>query len=649
MQAAWRLLSKVTPRPMRRAARAGGRRSDARVSRASRLRHTMPTRALPLSDLVSEPRLLAETIRLLVERSRMGFALVVAAVLAFAVADAAVNGHVLGPLLAIAAFQIAAAAVGIVALRGAPSRLRAVAVPVVVLGLVFWSGALSDVLSANAYPTLTMSLLAALVSGALMPWGLWPQVVVSASLIGAGVTAFAVVQDSLAAVGHLVVGFATTAAASVFIAHAFERSRVERFRASEALADSKAQAEEEAQVASVLVRVGETLGARLGQPDMLEAVNELAREALGCEWSSTFIWDDARRSTRLAASVGVSPEVLADVGDVEWPLGSVPVVGAVRPGALLEIPNAATQQLVPLALMRRRGMASALFAPITAGGKVLGTQHHGYVTRTGAFTPRQRRLALGIAHSTAIAIENSRLIADLQAASRLKSEFVATMSHELRTPLNVITGYTDMLREGAAGPLTDGQQEMVARIQRSSTELFDLVTATLDLGRLEAGREDVVRSPVVIGALLAELGREVEPLVADGVAIAWDVRVDTPVLTDRAKVKTILKNLVGNALKFTRAGSVTVRAHWRSETLTLVVADTGVGIPPDALPVIFQMFRQVDGSDSRRFGGVGLGLHIVQRLVSLLGGTVDVSSTVGAGSTFTVRVPATLALRATGT
>ena len=188
----------------------------------------MPTRALPLSDLASEPRLLAETIRLLVERSRMAFALIIAAVLAFAVADATVNGHVLGPLLAIAAFQIVSAAVGMVALRGAPSRLRAVAVPVVVLGLVFWSGAVSDVLSANAYPTLTMSLLAALVSGALMPWGLWPQVVVSASMIGAGVTAFAVVQQSLAAVGHLVVGFATTGAASVFIAHAFERSRVER-------------------------------------------------------------------------------------------------------------------------------------------------------------------------------------------------------------------------------------------------------------------------------------------------------------------------------------------------------------------------------------------------------------------------------------
>jgi signal transduction histidine kinase len=605
----------------------------------------MATSTLPASHV----RLHAETVRILVERARLAFGLIVAAVLAFAVADAFVNHDVLGPLFAIAAFQIGSAVGGVVALGGTPSRARAIAVPLVVLALVFTSGAVSDVLSSNAYATLTMSLLGALVAGALLPWGLWPQAVASSVMIGAGVTAFTIVQGSLAAVGHLVVGFATTAAASVFIAYAFERSRVERFFAGEALADSKAQAEDEAQVASLLVRVGETLGARLGQPDMLESVNALAREALGCDWSSTFMWDEARRAARLAASVGAAPEVITDIRDVEWPLGSVPVVGAIRPGALLEIPDAATQQLVPTPLMRRLGAASALYAPITAGGKVLGTQVHGYVTRTGPFTPRQRRLALGIAHSTAIALENARLIDHLQAASRVKSEFVATMSHELRTPLNVITGYTDMLREGAAGPLTPAQEEMIARIQRSSVELMELVSATLDLGRLEAGRDVVTRAPVELRPLLAELGREVEPLVPAGVALRWDVDVHAVLLTDRTKVKTILKNLVGNALKFTNAGSVTIAAHWRNDVLTLAVKDTGVGIPPAALPVIFEMFRQVDGSDSRRFGGVGLGLHIVQRLVTLLGGTVDVASTLGKGSTFTVQVPATVVLRATGT
>ena len=595
---------------------------------------------LPLDD---------ETIRLLAERGRAGFMLVMAAVVAFGVADLAVNQHVLAPLLWIAAFQIAMTAIGLVGLAGTPSRQRAVAVPVVVLGSVFASGAVSDVLSHNLYATSTMSMLGSLVSAAFLPWGPWPQALASTLMIGSAVTALAVIQGSLAAVGHLAVGFAATAAASVLIAHAFERSRVERVRAGQALAVSKSKAEEEAQVASVLVRVGEALGARLGQSDMLDSVNELAREALACDWSSTFIWDEARKTTRLAANVGSPPEIVVEIQDVEWSLGSVPIVGAVRPGALLEIPDAAAQHLVPPALMRRLGATSALYASITAGGKVLGTQIHGYAERTGPFTPRQRRLALGIAHATASALENTRLITDLKAASRLKSEFVATMSHELRTPLNVITGYTDMLREGAAGALTSAQDEMVLRIQRSAAELFDLVTATLDLGRLEAGRDIVDRAPVELRSLLGELAREIEPLVAEGVALSWDVDVGSTVVTDRAKVKTILKNLLGNSLKFTTHGQVTVSVQWDRDVLTLAVADTGIGISPDALPVIFEMFRQADGSDSRRYGGVGLGLHIVRRLTTVLGGSVEVTSELGAGSQFTVHIPATLALRATGT
>jgi signal transduction histidine kinase len=215
------------------------------------------------------------------------------------------------------------------------------------------------------------------------------------------------------------------------------------------------------------------------------------------------------------------------------------------------------------------------------------------------------------------------------------------MSHELRTPLNVILGYTDMLLEEAVGQLGPEHVDILRRIERNSRVLFELISMVLDLNRLEAGRLPVDVKEVQVAEVLAEIKAEMQGLCdQSGLPWVWQVAAGLPSLhTDPGKLKVVVKNLLSNAVKFTKEGSITMAAEERREGVELRVADTGIGIPVEAQAVIFEPFRQVDGSDTRRYTGSGLGLHIVKRLLEVLGGTVTVESVVGQGSTFRVWLP----------
>jgi signal transduction histidine kinase len=484
----------------------------------------------------------------------------------------------------------------------------------------------------------------------LLPWGWRTQVVVAASTIfsvALAVTPDVHDEDLIYALIALFTGTVT----SVLGAYFLDRYRHDAFVRTSLLERTSALKQEEADISSALLHIGETINAHLDQPDLLERVSQLASETLGCDWSTIFVWDDRRQAFRLNASVGLKAEAAAELAPLDLRRDALPLFGALRAGTVVEVTDRARQTLLPPELMQRWEASSALFVPVCRRDDVIAILGTGYRVRTGTFSTKQHRLATGIAHITAVAFENARLINDLQMASRLKSDFVATMSHELRTPLNVITGYTDLITDGAFGSLSDGQRDTLGRVRRSAIQLLDLVNATLDIGRLESGRESVAYDVIDLSELFAELDHELESLVPETVTLVWRPTAEAhQLLTDRIKLKTILKNLVGNALKFTPMGTVEVKALASTDRVTLMVRDTGIGIAAQDLPVIFDMFRQVDGSSTRRFGGVGLGLHIVKRLVGLLNGTIEVESIPEVGSTFRVTLPVSSAEgRATGT
>jgi len=215
------------------------------------------------------------------------------------------------------------------------------------------------------------------------------------------------------------------------------------------------------------------------------------------------------------------------------------------------------------------------------------------------------------------------------------------MSHELRTPLHVILGYSELIAEREFGPLTDEQSETLERIRRNALELHELITSVLDLSRIEAGRLPVDVKEVQVPALLEELKAETqEAYRRSKLHFGWEGEAGlAPIRTDPEKLKVVLRNLIGNAVKFTPQGSITVKASPKKGGVEVSVTDTGIGIPPQALVVIFEPFRQVDSLATRQYGGAGLGLHIVKRLLELLGGTVAVESEVGRGSTFRIWIP----------
>jgi signal transduction histidine kinase len=232
-----------------------------------------------------------------------------------------------------------------------------------------------------------------------------------------------------------------------------------------------------------------------------------------------------------------------------------------------------------------------------------------------------------------------------EAANSAKSQWLANMSHEIRTPLNGILGFTELLRRGADGGDEAERKEYLDIIHGSGQHLLSLINDILDLSKIEAGHMEVERIDCSAHQLIAEVMSVLRVRANEkglDLSYQWHGPMPITVRTDPSRLRQILINLIGNAIKFTECGAVRVGARvdvsGSESQLVVSVTDTGIGIPEDKQSSVFEAFRQADNSVTRRFGGTGLGLSISQRVAQLLGGALSVNSSPGEGSTFTVRV-----------
>jgi PAS domain S-box-containing protein len=239
------------------------------------------------------------------------------------------------------------------------------------------------------------------------------------------------------------------------------------------------------------------------------------------------------------------------------------------------------------------------------------------------------------------AIADAQRLAETEATSRAKSDFLAAMSHELRTPLNAIGGYAELLSMGVAGDVTVQQRDFLERIRRSQQHLLALINDILNFSRVEAGQVSYEIGPVSLSASLDSVLLMVDvQATTKGLRLSRSGDAGVELLADRAKLEQILLNLLANAVKFTEAnGSIVISSEARDDRVFVSVTDTGVGIPADKLEVIFEPFVQVGRSLTSAHEGTGLGLAISRDLARAMGGELRAESTVGRGSTFTLSLP----------
>ena len=337
--------------------------------------------------------------------------------------------------------------------------------------------------------------------------------------------------------------------------------------------------------------------------------------------------------------------------EIQWKTGlGLPNI-VFESAAPLVIANAqADPRTMDPVFFRQHGFVSYLGVPLIAKGQALGVVSF-YTKKEHRFSNQEIDFLSVLAGQAAIAIHNSQLFIqvtnqalELERSNKIKNEFLAVMSHELRTPLNIIMNYTDMVKSGMLGELGPTQNQALGKVAHQSRELLKMINGILEVTKLEAGTVNLEKRQLNVSDLMFSLRSEYDAPLEKDVSLIWSVPENIPPLeSDSVRLKQILNHLIDNAIKFTELGTVSVSVCElpQENMIEFCISDTGIGISEESIALIFEKFRQIDSTDTRAYGGIGLGLYLAKTYTQMLGGTMAVQSQLGQGTTFTLRLPST--------
>ncbi|MAT95694.1 MAG: hypothetical protein CL608_00890 [Anaerolineaceae bacterium] len=380
--------------------------------------------------------------------------------------------------------------------------------------------------------------------------------------------------------------------------------------------------------------------------ELLQSVVDLAKSSFGLYHAHIYLTNETGKKLLLKAGAGNIGRLMSLEGrEINIDDDSIVARAARTQKGVMENNVRRIVDFMPHPLLPETRSEMAL--PMLVGGKLIGVLDL-QSDEEGYFTQEDLNVQTTLAAQIAVAVENANQYAiqvqtstKLREVDVLKSEFLASMSHELRTPLNSIIGFADVLLEGLDGDLNERMEEDVRLIRESGNHLRGLIGDILDMSKIEAGRMDLRYEEVDMTQLANDVMATAAPLAQEKkLFLHLDIDENVkPVVADRTRLRQVMWNIVGNAIKFTEKGSVTISVQAQSTHVLCSIRDTGIGIKEENINAVFEQFRQIDGGLNRAAGGTGLGMPITKKLVELHGGDIWLESVYGQGTTFLFTVP----------